>query len=407
MTRPNNPLNRSLSLPVVTLYGLGTIIGAGIYVLIGEVVAVSAYLTPAAFLLASIIAAFSAFSYAELCARFPLSAGEAVYVERAFGSQLMALSIGLMMVFIGIVASATLVRGFVGYFQLLIELDSDLAMLLLVLAIGTITAWGITQSAWLAAITTLIEIGGLILIIWVARDHFVELPRLIEQAIPASVNDGWKSISAGAFIAFFAFIGFEDIVNVAEETRNPRRNLPLAIILSLLIATLLYMAVSLISVASVPIADLAVNSAPLALVYETAVGHSPTFMVFISIAAIINGTLVMMIMATRILYGMSRQQWLPAWLAHVNSTTRTPLYSTLLISLLVLIFALWLPLDALAITTSLFTLVVFFFINIALVVIKLRDPEPQGVHCFPIWVPVAGMLTSAGFIVSQLLRWLE
>lgn len=407
MTHPNNPLKRSLSLPVVTLYGLGTIIGAGIYVLIGEVVAVAAYLTPAAFLLASIIAAFSALSYAELCARFPLSAGEAVYVERAFGSQLLALSIGLMMVFIGIVASATLVRGFVGYFQLLIELDSDLAMLLLVLAIGIMAAWGITQSAWLAAITTLIEIGGLITIIWVARNHFVELPRLIEQAIPALDNSGWKSVSAGAFIAFFAFIGFEDIVNVAEETRNPRRNLPLAVILSLLIATLLYMAVSLISIASVPIAELAINSAPLALVYETAVGHSPTFMVFISIAAIINGTLVMMIMATRILYGMGRQQWIPAGLAHVNATTRTPLYSTLLISLLVLIFALWLPLDALAITTSLFTLVVFFFINLSLVIIKLRDPVPHGIRCFPIWIPAAGMLTSAGFIVSQILRWLE
>lgn len=407
MAASNNQLKRSLSLPLVTLYGLGTIIGAGIYVLIGEVVAASSYLTPAAFLMASLIAAFSAFSYAELSARFPLSAGEAVYVERAFGNRILATSIGLMMVFIGIVASATLVRGFVGYFQLLIGLNSGIIMLLLVFAIGAIAAWGITQSAWLAALTTLVEIGGLLVIIWVARGHLLELPLLIQRALPELIDNGWSSISAGAFIAFFAFIGFEDIVNVAEETQDPKRNLPLAVILSLLIATLLYLVISIVSIASVPVEELAGHPAPLALVFESATGHSPTFMAAISILAIINGTLIMMIMASRILYGMSREKLLATWLGQVNQSTRTPLNSTLLICLLVLLFALGLPVDTLAITTSLFTLIVFFTINLALVVIKLRDPEPSELHLYPIWFPLVGLFCSAAFILSQILAWIN
>ncbi|NOR51873.1 MAG: amino acid permease, partial [Gammaproteobacteria bacterium] len=389
MTTANSPLKRSLSLPVVTLYGLGTIIGAGIYVLIGEVVATSGYLTPAAFLMASIIAAFSAFSYAELSSRYPLSAGQAVYVQQAFGIRAYSTTIGLLMVFVGIIASATLVRGFIGYFHYLIAVDETLSIVLLVLSLGAVAAWGITQSSWIAIVTTLIEIGGLLRIIWVARDGLAEMPMLLSHASSQFSEGGWGPITAGAFIAFFAFLGFEDIVNVAEEVKNPTHNLPLAIILSLVISTLLDIAISVVAIATVPPAELAGNPAPLALVYERAVGESPTFIIMVSIAAIINGTLIMMIMSSRILYGMSRQQWLPSRLSRVNPTTKTPLFATAVISLLILIFALWLPLTNLAITTSLFTLIVFFSINLSLLVIKLRDRQfdrhPDDIRCFPIW----------------------
>ncbi len=324
MTEAGSPLKRSLSLPALTLFGLGTIIGAGIYVLIGEVVAESGYLTPLAFLLASVIAAFSAFSYAELSARYPLAAGQAVYVDRAFSIRPLTTLIGLLMVFVGVVASATLARGLVGYFQLLVDLDSHLVILLLVIVIFAFVAWGISESAWLAAATTLVEIGGLLLIIWVAKEHVTDIPAVFGHAMTEFSSIGWTGFTAGAFIAFFAFLGFEDIVNVAEETRNPTRTVPLAVILSLLIATLLYMTLAVIAIASVPIDQLAGNAAPLALVYETVTGHSPTFMVFFGITAIVNGTLIMMVMASRILYGMARQGWLPAGLSRVHPITRTP-----------------------------------------------------------------------------------
>ena len=402
-------LKRTLSLPVVTLYGLGTIIGAGIYVLIGEVVATSGYLTPAAFLLAAVIAAFSAFSYAELASRFPLSAGEAIYVDRAFEISAFSTIIGLLMVFVGIVASATLVRGFIGYFQYLIPIDDYILIVLLVAALGGFAAWGISQSAWLAIVTTLIEIGGLLLIIWVTRSSIAELPLVLEKLEAQILLDGWGSVPTGAFIAFFAFLGFEDIVNVAEEVKNPSRNLPWAVILSLLISALLYIAISIAVVTSVPPAELAGNPAPLALVYERAVGESAVFIVVIGIAAIINGTLVMMIMATRILYGMSRQQWLPSQLSEINHKTGTPLFATALITLLVLFLALWFPVTTLAVVTSLFTLIVFFSVNLSLLVIKLRDRQskhpPVAVRCYPIWISVAGILSISAFILAQIYDW--
>jgi len=410
MKTSGNSLKRSLSLPMVVLYGLGTIIGAGIYVLIGEVVAIAGYLTPVAFLVASIIAAFSAFAYAELSSRYPLSAGEAVYVERAFALRAYSVSIGLLMVFVGIIASATLVKGFIGYFDYIVPVDERLSIVLLVIILGGIAAWGIIQSAWVAAITTLIEVVGLLIIIWVTRDNLVEMPMLAEQALSQFSEDGWSNIVAGAFIAFFAFLGFEDIVNIAEEVKKPSRNLPLAVIISLFISAFLYIAVSMSTIATVPPAELANNSAPLALVYERAVGEPPLFIVAISIAAIINGTLVMMVMATRILYGMSRQQWLPSKLSRVNSTTKTPVFTTVLITTLILVFALWLPVATLAITTSLFTLLVFFSVNLSLLVIKLREKKnnrcPEGAHCYPVWIPVAGMLSSSAFILTQIYYWL-
>ncbi|MBT8449203.1 MAG: APC family permease, partial [Gammaproteobacteria bacterium] len=378
---------------------------------IGEVIAIAGYLTPVAFLVSSVIAAFSAFSYAELSSRFPFCAGEAIYVERAFELRTYSISIGLLMVFIGIIASATLTKGFVGYIDYIIPINEHVSIVLLVITLGAIAVWGIAQTAWLAAITTLVLVAGLIAIIWVTRDNLVDAPMLLEHTFSRFPEDSWRKIISGAFIAFFAFLGFEDIVNVAEEVKKPSRNLPLAVIISLVISTLLYITISVSTIATVEPAELANNPAPLALVYERAVGEPPLFIVAISIAAIINGTLVMMVMATRILYGMSRQNWLPAKLSSVNSTTRTPVFTTILITLLILIFALWLPVTTLAVTTSLFTLLVFFSVNLSLLVIKLRDKKsnrcPEGAHCYPVWIPIAGMLTSSAFIFTQIYYWLQ
>lgn len=408
---PDNPLNRTLSLPVVTLYGLGTIIGAGIYVLIGEVAGASGYLTPVAFLIASIIACFSAFSFAELSSRFPLSAGEAVYVDRAFGVRAFSIIIGLIMVCVGIIASATLARGFVGYLNALYPMDEQLAILILMLFLGGVAAWGIAQSAWVAVLSTLIEIAGLLAVIWAARGNLSAAPDLLATALAQCSVADLRGILAGSFISFFAFLGFEDIVNLAEEVKNPSRNLPWAVILSLLIAATLYLGIAIAAVATVTPAELAGDQAPLALVFERATGATPVFIIVISIAAIINGTLIMLIMATRILYGMSSQQWLPATLSSVKKRTRTPLVSTLLIASLILVLALWLPVATLAVSTSFLTLLVFLSVNLALLVIKLRERSlgatPTGHLSYPLWLPLAGAMSSAAFILTQIYLWLN
>jgi amino acid transporter len=357
-------------------------------------------------LLAALLASFSAFSYAELSARFPLSAGEAVYTQRAFGRSGLAVTVGLMIVGIGVVSTATLVNGFVGYLQVFLQLPDWLVIVLLVIALSGLAMWGITESAWAAAITTLIEMGGLLLVLGVGWPQVELWPTLKQAAQPSPDLVTVSGILAGAFVAFYAFIGFEDIVNVAEEVRDPSRTLPRAVLLALGIATLLYMLIALVAVALLPPAKLAASDAPLALVYQQATGKAPVFISLISLAAVINGALIQIVMASRVLYGMAAQGWMPAKLATVNPYTRTPLHSTVLITAVILLLALGLPLLTLAEITSLITLLVFSMVNLSLWRIKLREPRPVGIVVFPLWLPVAGFFFSFGFALFQLWRWL-
>ncbi len=402
-TRPS--LKRAFTLPLLTFYGLGTILGAGIYVLIGEVVANAGMSAPLAFLVASLLAASSAFSYAELAARFPFSAGEAVYVQQAFGRRNLARLVGLLLVSIGVVSSATLINGFVGYIHVFIEIEPWLANVLLLLVLMGVSVWGITQSAWVAAISTVVVISGLVMVFVVAAPSLQQLPVRWEEMLPSGDSGVWGGVFAGAFVAFYAYIGFEDIVNVAEEVQRPSRNLPLAVLICLGISTLLYMAIATVAVMQVPVSELAGNAAPLALVYEKATGEPPVFIGLISLAAVIGGALIQIIMASRVLYGMARQGWIPSVFANVHPFTRTPLVATTFIGSIILLLALFLPLLTLAKVTSLITLTVFLLINLSLLRVKQRDPQPQGILVFPRWLPVVGFLCSSGFILFQLWQW--
>lgn len=398
-------LKRAFTLPLLTLYGLGTIIGAGIYVLTGEVAGSAGMAAPFAFIIAALLASFSALSYAELSARYPFSAGEAVYTWNAFSLRSLSRLVGIMLVLIGLVSGATMVSGFVGYFQIFLPWDDWLIITLLVIALGALAAWGIAESAWVAAITTLLVIGGLLLVVFTAGDNLSQLPQRLPEMTPWAEQASLVGLIAGAFLAFYAFIGFEDIVNVAEEVKHPQRDLPRAVILSLLISSGLYMVVALVAVLELPPAELAQSKAPLALVYEHASGKTPYFISAISLAAVINSALIQIIMASRVLYGMARQGWLPGWLSEVNATTRTPLHTTVLMTVTMLILALWLPLVTLAEISSLITLTVFALVNLSLWRIKGREAQPPDVPNIPRWLPLTGFLFCAVFILFQLWHW--
>jgi len=394
-------LKRSLSLPLITFYGLGTILGAGIYVLLGKVVGSAGLHAPLAFLLASCLALFTAFSYAELSARLPFSAGEAVYVQHALGRRSLSVLVGLLVVLVGVVSPAVIAKGFVGYLHVFVDVPGWLATALLVLALGTLAAWGISQSVVAASVITVVEIGGLVLVLWVARDSFGALPSRVGELVPAADTSVWHGVLLGAFLAFYAFIGFEDMVNVAEEVERPQRNLPLAIFIALAVTTVLYMAVALVAVLALPTAQLAASEAPLALIYERSTGRPPTLISLVSMLAVINGALIQIIMASRVLYGMGVRGWVPRPLGRVHPLTRTPLVATVLITAVVLVLALALPLVTLAKVTSLITLVVFALVNLSLWRIKGTDPHPPGVKTFPRWLPATGFVASAGFVVYQ------
>ncbi len=402
MAGPLQPaLRRSLGLGLITLYGLGNILGAGIYVLVGKVVGTAGVHAPLAFVIAAMVAALSAFTYGELAARYPVSAGEAVYVDAAFGVVAISLSVGLLIALAGMVSAATLARGFVGYLHIFIQAPGYLIIVMLVLSLGAVAAWGIGESARIAALITLIEIGGLLLIVYVARESFAELPAQASTIFIPSSTIAWEGAMLGAFLAFYAFIGFEDMVNVAEEVEHPERNLPLGILVALVISTTLYFVVVLAAQLSVSAEALGQSEAPLALVYTTVTGGSPVVISAIGLFAVVNGALIQLIMATRVLYGMSTRGWLPAIFSRVNPVTRTPIIATAVVSVIILVLALWVPLVGLAGATSALILIIFVMVSIALIRLKVRQPNPAGIKTIPMWVPAIGAISSALLLTVQ------
>jgi amino acid transporter len=400
--RTEVPLKRVISLLLLTLYGVGTILGAGIYVLVGKVAGVAGMYTPLAFVIAALLAVFTGLSYTELAARYPRSAGQAVYVERGLGVRALALLVGWLVVVIAIVSGGAMVNGFVGYLGVFVSIGRGWVITTLVLALGALAAWGIRESVAAASVITLIEGTGLLLIIIVAAPALATLPVRFDELVPPADAHIWQSVLLGAFLAFYAFIGFEDMVTAAEEVTDPARTLPRAIVIAIALSTALYLGVALVAVFAVTPRELATSDAPLALVYERATGGSPELISAISLFAVVNGALVQIILSSRVLYGMSREGWQYAGFGRVHPRTRTPLLATAVVTAALLLLALWFPLVTLAKAASLLVLVLFALMNWSLLRIKRREPRPAGVRTVPIWVPVAGLLTTVTFVVFQL-----
>lgn len=404
--RPDAPvaLKRSLTLGLLTLYGLGTILGAGIYVLVGRVAGIAGMHAPLAFVVAALLAGLTGLSYAELAARFPRSAGEAVYVQEGLRRRPLSVLVGLLIVLTGVVSAATIANGFVGYLQVFVPVPDALAIVVLVLLLGLLAAWGITESVVAASAVTLVELGGLVFIIYIAGGSLAELPARWPELVPPPDAGTWQAIFLGAFLAFYAFIGFEDMVNVAEEVKDPARTLPRAILIAIGLSTALYLLVALVAVLALPPAELAESRAPLALIYERATGSAPTLISVVSLFAVVNGALIQIIMSSRVLYGMSREGWLPAMLGRVSPLTRTPLPATAFVTVVVLVLAMVLPLVTLAQATSFVILIVFALVNLSLVRIKRREPRPAGVRMVPLTIPLAGFAASCAFVALQLVE---
>ena len=391
---------------MLALYGLGTTIGAGIYALIGEVAGVAGVYAPLSFLIAAIMAGLTAFSFAELSSRYPQSAGEAHYVQEAFGLRSISTLIGMLVIFAGVVSAAAVVNAFVGYLHEFIIVPPRIAIIAIIAILGAVAAWGIAESVVVASVVTVIEIGGLMMIVWAGSGEFIRLPEVLPGIISDFRWEFFPGLMAGTVLAFFAFIGFEDIVNVAEEAKNPRRILPLAIIITLVVTTIVYLAVSIVSVLAVPLEELAAHDAPLALIYERSTGQSADLLSVIGIVAVLNGALVQIIMASRVLYGLSAKGLLPSILSTVNTYTQTPLYATALVVGIVFVLALGFDLAGLAKSTSIITLCIFALVNAALIRIRLRDKFSslkEGIEKiesvqYPLIIPILGLLVSVVFL---------
>lgn len=398
-------LKRSLSLPLVVLYGLGVTIGAGIYVLLAATAAEAGAYAPMSFVIAAVVMAFSAASFAELSARLPVSAGEAAYVREGLQSERLALITGLLVISSGVVSSAAITVGSTGYIREFLDVDANVLVVLILILITAIAAWGILESVTFASLFTLVEGGALLVLIGAGFASDPDLASRLPELVPELGDSAaWLAVSGASLLAFFAFIGFEDIVNLAEEVKEPRRTLPWAIFLTLLLATVIYFLVTAVAVLTVPLDALAQSEAPVSLVFRELTGISPTAITAVAIVATLNGVIIQLIMASRVVYGLASQGSLPEVFSRVHPVTRTPLVATLTVAAIVLVMAIGFPLESLAEWTSRIALTVFGLANLALTRIKLRDGSTEhGGIKLPIWVPVIGALSCAGLLLLDLL----
>jgi len=402
-SQPSAALQRRLSLPLLVLYGVGITIGAGIYVLIGAVAGHAGKYAPWSFALAAAIMAFTVGSYAELATRFPVSAGEAAYVRAAFGSRLASTLTGLIRILVGVVSSAAVVLGAAGYIGQFTDLPQSAIVALVLAVLGAVAAWGILESVLLASLFTLIEVSGLVIVIVAGFSAGVPVAAaLVPPPLELGVLAG---VAYASLLAFFAFIGFEDLANVVEEAKVPQRDIPRAMVLTLVISTVLYVAVAAIAVSAVPVAALAASPAPLSLVFRALAGISPATISAIAIIATLNTILAQMTMAARVVYGMAKQGDLPGIAGHVHPKTATPLIATALIVAATLALALLVPFERLAEGTSLATLVVFALVNLALLRLRHRKVHSDGPHIrMPLWVPAAGLVSCLAMMAAAVAR---
>jgi APA family basic amino acid/polyamine antiporter len=398
------PLRRRLGLPLLVLYGTGITVGAGIYVLIGAVAGHAGVYAPWSFVLAAVVMGLTVASYAELSTRYPVSAGEAAYVRAAFQAPAFSTAVGLLTVTIGVISSAAVTLGSAGYIQQFVDLPQAVVVIAVLAILGGVACWGILESVVLASVFTVIEVGGLVIIIVAALR--ADLPIVATTVhLPPLNAAGLSGIAFGSLLAFFAFIGFEDLANVVEEAKAPHRDIPRAMILTLLISTLLYVVIAAVAVSAVSIERLSSSSAPLSLVFREVASISPSTISAIAIVATLNTILAQMTMASRVIYGIARARQLPSALAQVSPRTGTPLVATVLVVATVVPLVLFVPLASLAEGTSLATLLVFSLVNLSLLRLRYRGVRSETPHVtVPVVVPAAGFATCIAMMATAFLK---
>lgn len=397
-------LHRSIGPAQMALYGLGSMLGAGIYGLIGKAAGIAGNAVWLAFVVALVAALLTALSYASLGSRYPRAAGAAYVTERAYGFPLLSFLVGLALVCSGLTSIATQSQVFAANIADLFGIKtiplSWLALGFLLVLTGIVFR-GIRESMWVNVLCTLVEAGGLLLVVAVGATYWGSVDYL---AMPAALGSEPAAllIMQGAVLAFFAFIGFEDMYNVAEEVRHPERNLPLGLILAMVAAAALYIAVAVTAVSVVPSQELAQAPGPITeVVARAAPSISPLVFTAITLFAVANTALVNYVTASRLIYGMARQGLLPSALGKVHAERRTPHVSIASLFLVLAPLALIGTITELAAATVLLLLLVFMVVNGALFILKGRKGESPGKFEIPRIIPALGAIVCAVLVVVR------
>ena len=390
--------------PVLLLFFIvGDILGGGIYTLAGAVGAEVGGAIWLAFGTAFVVALLTACSYAELVSKYPRAAGAALYVNKAFNIPFLTFMIAFAVMASGITSASTLARGFGGdALSEFVDIKVIPVAIAFMLVIALINARGIAESVKANAALTCIEVGGLLLVIVIGLAAFGEPSSDFGRNFEFKEGVGpIFAILSGAGLAFYALIGFEDSVNIAEETEKPSRNYPKILFGGLAIAGVLYTAVLLVSSTVIPTDELAKSSAPLVLVGETGpLGVDPKVFSAITLFALANGALINMIMASRLVYGMSEEGIVPRFFGRVLPGRRTPITAIVFTTLLGLILVSTGDLASLADTTVMLLLIAFTAVNISVLVLR-RDPVDHDHFTAPVFAPIVGIVASIYLIVDN------
>lgn len=390
-------LARVLGFGALVVYGVGDMLGSGIYALVGRAAGVMGNAMWLAFVVSMAAALLTGLTYAALGSRYPRAAGAAHVTQRAFGRAWLSYVVGLAVLASGLTSMATQTRAFSGYLHGLIPpVTPMVAMIGFVVVLTLVNWWGIRESARFNLMCTLVEAGGLLCVVAVGARHLGTVNYL-------DMPGGWDTtrVMSGAVLTFYAFIGFEDMINVSEEVQRPQQVFPRALVTALVIVTLIYLAVSLVVVSVVPATELAASSQPMVLVMQRAVPGFPAMIISgVALFAIANTALVNYIMGSRLMYGMAVQRLLPRWLAHVHPQRRTPARAIFSMMIMVLLLVAAGNLAELAAATSALLLMVFIVMHVALLILQRREPDPAGGWRLPEWIPVAGIIVCAGLLTQ-------
>lgn len=378
-------LKRSVSLTQAIIYGVGVVVGTGIYTLIGLGAGITGNLLWLSFIIAGIIASFTAISYAKLSTFFAKESAESFYAQKAFKSKKISFLTGYLSIIVWIFSVSTVAWGLSAYTKAITPIEPIIIAILSILLISTINYLGIQKSVFVTNILTIITLLGLIIIIlfgipWIGKVNLLEGlngTNLIENSFSLG-----NSLFSSAALIFFAFLGFEGLANISEETKNPKKNVPKAIIFSLTIVIILYVLISIISVSVVSPMELyssatsSSSNGPLALVAERLISPETGFLLtLIAFCAIGSTLMVLLNVSSRIIYGMSKQNLAPKIFEHIDSRTKTPSIAIILVTFFSCLFTFFGNIELLGYLCTMGIFLLFGIINISAILIH-RDFTP-------------------------------